>query len=115
EVRDFITITSYQLITDHSPEFVVGLHGEPLDVDAFPTVKSMGYTVFHKFYNDRSRRATKSDAFDVLIASALPHVEAFVTERNQADKIRQMQSRDSFLQHLNVIPFGDMRDGTATH
>jgi hypothetical protein len=32
----------------------------------------MSYTVFHKFRTDPHRKASNSDAFDVLIAAALP-------------------------------------------
>jgi hypothetical protein len=44
----------------------------------------MIYTVFYRFYMDPDRTPSRSDGFDVLIASVLPYVDAVFTERHQA-------------------------------
>jgi hypothetical protein len=38
------------------------------------------YTAFHKFYVDKNRKPSDSDAFDIIIASDTPYVEGVVTE-----------------------------------
>lgn len=67
--------------------------------------------MFHKFYADRNRKPLNSDAFDVLMASALPYVEAFITESHQAEVIRKTKRRDNFLDHLDVFTLRDFRNG----
>lgn len=85
--------------------------GRAIDLDAFPSLKAMTYTVFHKFYADRNRKHLNSDAFDVMMASALPYVEAFITESHQAEVIRKTKRRDDFLSHLHVYTLRDFRAG----
>ena len=69
----------------------------------------MTYTVFHKFYTDRNRKPSDSDAFDVLISAALPYVEAFITEAHQAEVLRKTKRRDDFLTNLQVLTLRDFR------
>jgi hypothetical protein len=88
--------------------------GRAVDLDAFPSLKAMTYTVFHKFYSDRNRKTLNSDAFDVLTASALPYVEAFITEAHQAEVIRKTKGRDPFLGDLQVYTLRDFRNGAPT-
>jgi hypothetical protein len=45
--------------------------------------------VFYKFYMDPDRKPSRSDGFDVLIASVLPYVDAVFTERHQAEVLRK--------------------------
>jgi hypothetical protein len=91
EVRQFVWMASLQQLVYHDHEaFVRRVHetGAAVDMDAFPTLKAMTYTAFHKFYADRNRKASDSDAFDVLIAAALPYVEAIITETLRGALIR---------------------------
>ena len=76
-------------------------------MDAFPTLKAMTYTVFHKFYADATRKPSNSDAFDVLISAALPYVEAFITEAHQAEALRKTKRSDGFLKDLQVLTLRD--------
>jgi hypothetical protein len=87
------------------------LAGRAVDLNAFPSLKAMTYTVFHKFYSDPNRVHLPSDAFDVLTASALPYVEALITEAHQAEVIRKTKRRDVFLSSLEVYTLRDFRDG----
>jgi hypothetical protein len=85
--------------------------GREVDLAAFPSLKAMTYTVFHKFYADKVRKPSDSDAFDVLTTSALPYVEAFITENHQAEVIRKTKRRDHFLGDLQVFTLRDFRNG----
>jgi hypothetical protein len=73
----------------------------------------MTYTVFYKFYADRNRRPSNSDAFDVLIA-ALPYVEAIITENHQAEALSKTKRRDDFLNGLQVFTLRDLRERRPT-
>ncbi len=113
EIRQFVWISSLQQLAHHdeSRSLVhdkVG-NNEIVDIDAFPSIKAMSFTVFHKFYTDRDRRPSSSDAFDVLISGALPYVEAFITENHQAEALRKIKRRDRFLSGLEVFTLRDFR------
>lgn len=113
EVRQFVWIASLsQLVYHDHADFVRRIHeqGGPVDMDAFPTLKAMTYTVFYKFYVDRDRRPSDSDAFDVLIAAAIPYVEAIITENHQAEALRKTKRRDDFLGELQVFTLRDFRN-----
>jgi hypothetical protein len=81
--------------------------------DAFPAVKSTAFTVFHKFYVDEARSASDSDAFDIIIASAAPYVEAIITENHQAEVLRKTQQLDSFIKDLAIFTLRDFRKAAA--
>ncbi len=113
EVRQFVWLTSFTQLALHGhTEFakrVIDVEGEAVDMDAFPSLKAMTYTVFHKFYADRSRKPSDSDAFDVLIAAALPYVEAIITESHLAESLRKTKRRDALLNGLQVFTLRDFR------
>jgi len=113
EIEHFVWQASFEQLVYHEQEWVsTRLAGDELvEMDAFPSLKAMLYTVFHKFYADPARKPERSDGFDVLNASALPFVEAVVTERHQAEVSRKVQQRDEFLNDLEVFRLVDFRDG----
>jgi hypothetical protein len=103
------------------PQLVWHGHGElvehelaedrPVDLDAFPSLKATTFTVFHKFYADRHRKPLDSDTFDILTSAVLPYVEAFITESHQAEALKKINRRDTFLSHLDVLTLRDFRAG----
>jgi len=109
EVRYFVRTASYSQLIFHAESFVQQMieSGYEIDMDAFPTLKAMTYTVFYKFYSDANRQPRQSDAFDVLIAAALPYVEAFITEAHQADALNKARRCDAFLDELHVFTLRD--------
>lgn len=115
EVGFFVWTASFSQLALHGyASFAERVHqrgGEPVEMDAFPSLKSMTYTVFHKFYADLNRRPADSDAFDVLIAAVLPYTEAVITEAHLAEALRKTKRRDPFLDHLRVFTLRDFRDG----
>jgi len=116
ETRLFVDTASLtQIILHGYGQFAERVHatGEAVDIDAFPSLKAMTYTVFHKFYADTGRQSSSSDAFDVLIAAALPYVEAVITENHLAEALRKTKRRDAFLEHLKVFTLRDLRAGLA--
>jgi hypothetical protein len=115
EVARFVWMTTYSQLVRHEHEFAVAKseQNEAVEVDAFPSLKAMTFTVFHKFYADKTRAASISDAYDILISAALPYVEAIVTERHLADCLRKTKRRDAFLEHLDVRTLRDLRAGLS--
>jgi hypothetical protein len=83
--------------------------GAAVDLEAFPSIKASLYTVFHKFYVDRSRKLLQSDAFDIIISSAAPYVDTIFTENHQAEVLRKTQKLDNFVQNLSIYTVSDLR------
>jgi hypothetical protein len=115
ETRRFVWMTVFSQLYLHGHSALIERahngDGEAVDIDAFPTLKAMTYTVFHKFYADRNRKSSDSDAFDVLIAAALPYVEAVITENHMAEALSKTKRRDDFIKHLDVFTLRDFRSG----
>lgn len=113
EIRFFLEVVTLQQIAMHDYNFVSQTlaRGKPVAIDAFPSVKMIAYTVFHKFYRDRGRKPTRSDVFDILISTLLPYVDAVITERHQAEVVRQVSAHDDCLKHLEVWTLRELRLG----
>jgi hypothetical protein len=114
EIKAFVFAASFRQLALHEPDWVrakVNDTGEHVDMDAFPVFKMMTFTVFYKFYSNRERKPTPSDAFDMLISSALPYVEAVITEGHLADALGKVKRVDDFLGELEVFTLRDFRDG----
>lgn len=111
DVRTFFEIAGFSQIVLRQRDFaeMVVSREEAVDMDAFPSLKASLYTAFHKFYVDKTRKPSSSDAFDILIAAGAPYVEAMVTEKHQAEVLRQVQRRDEFMQELQVFTLQDFR------
>jgi hypothetical protein len=65
--------------------------------------------VWHKFYAERNRKWTRSDAFDIIISSAIPYVDAVVTESHLAEGLRKTKRLDDFIEHLTIYTLRDFR------
>jgi hypothetical protein len=88
---------------------MVEIENQAVTIGAFPSVKATTYAVWHKFYADRNRKWTRSDAFDIIIASAIPYVDAVVTERHLAEGLRKTKRLDDFIDHLTIHTLRDFR------
>jgi hypothetical protein len=65
-------------------------------MSAFPSVKAMTYAVWHKFYANRDRKWDRGDAYDIIISSAIPYMDAVITENQMADGLaRRSESMTS--------------------
>jgi hypothetical protein len=91
---------------------MVEIENQAVSIGAFPSVKATTYAVWHKFYADRNRKWTRSDAFDIIIASAIPYVDAVVTESHLADGLRKTKRLGDFIEHLTVHT---LRDSDTPH
>jgi hypothetical protein len=115
DIELFVMAASLQQLTLHTTTrgFVQKMHacGQAVEIDSFPSLKAMTFTVFHKFYADATRKPARSDGFDVLISSVLPYVEIVVTEVHQAEALRKTKRRDDFLANLDVYSLRDLRKG----
>lgn len=112
EVRHFVEMAGFSQVAMRQPEFakqMVEIENEAVGIAAFPSVKATTYAVWHKFYADRTRKWTRSDAFDIIIASALPFVDAVVTESHLAESLRKTKRLDDFIEHLTIHTLRDFR------
>ena len=85
------------------------MSGQAVDIDAFPSLKASLYVVFHKFYADRTRKASSSDAFDIIISAATPYVEAIFTEHHQGECLGKAKRLDDFMRDLSIYTLKDLR------
>lgn len=80
-----------------------------IEIDRFPSLKIMAYVIFYKFYIS-DRKPQLSDVPDILMASLYPYIDVVLLEKNQAEMIRQIQTRHSFCTQLEVHTMRDFRD-----
>jgi hypothetical protein len=111
EVRTFIEIAGFEQLVLRAGDFAekMVMNREVVDIDALPSLKATLYTIFHKFYADRARRPSRSDAFDIIISAATPYVEAIFTENHQAESLRKTKRLDDFVRDLHVYTLKDFR------
>lgn len=111
EVRTFLEIAGFSQLVMRARDFATRMveAGEAVDMDAFPSLKASLYTIFHKFYVDKTRTPQRSDAFDIIISAGAPYVEAIITERYQAESLRRMKGRDGFIEDLLIFTLKDFR------
>lgn len=112
EVRHFVEIAGFSQVAMRQLDFakqMVEIENQAVTIAAFPSVKASTYAVWHKFYGDRNRKWTRSDAFDIIIASATPYVDAVVTESHLAEGLRKTNRLDDFIEHLTIHTLRDFR------
>lgn len=111
EVRTFVEIAGFQQLVFRAQPFVerIVTSGQAVAIDAFPSLKASLYAVFHKFYADRTRKVSSSDAFDIIISAAAPYVEAIFTENHQAECLGKTKRLDDFIQDLGIYTLKDLR------
>jgi hypothetical protein len=110
EIRFFIEIAGFQQIAFRAYNFSQQIvkEGKYVMVDSFPSIKMSTFTVFYKFYTDQ-RRPLESDAFDIIITSVLPYVDAVVTEKHQAEVLKKIKQQDKFIENLEVFRLKDFQ------
>ena len=111
EARDFVRKVNYQHLGFQFPSFIQKLEssGQDFDIDAFPSLKMMAFSVFHKFYADRKRKPLESDVFDILMSTILPYVDIAYLERGQAEILHKTKRIDPFISRLEVGTLTDLR------
>ena len=109
-IRTFLEIVAFQQISLRSYNFAKAIvdRGDAVRIDSFPSLKMTLFTIFYKFYADR-RKPKLSDAFDLIICAPTPYVDVVFTERHQAEVIRKIKGRDSFLSNITVKTLRDFR------
>jgi hypothetical protein len=113
EIQQFVFVAGVSQLALREKHFVATMleRGEAVEVDAFPSLKASLYTTFYKFYVDKDRKPSDSDAFDVIISAEIPYVEAVITENHQAEVLRKTKQRDGFINHVRVFTLRDFREG----
>lgn len=81
--------------------------GKEINLDKFLSIRSTAYFVFYKFYPDK-KKPTKSDVFDIMIASLLPYVDYFITEGNMSEIASRIKKNHNFLEGLKLYKLKDI-------
>jgi hypothetical protein len=112
EIRTFLEIAGLSQIWLRNRGFANAMQESEqlIAIDAFPSLKASLYTAFHKFYVDKTRSPSRSDAFDIIISAGTPYVEAIVTENHQAEVLRKVKRLDGFIEGVKVFTLRDFRE-----
>jgi hypothetical protein len=113
EVRQFIEMAGFSQIVMRQVDFakqIVEVKNQQVTIGAFPSVKATTYAVWHKFYADRNRKWTRSDAYDIIISSAIPYMDAVITESHLAESLCKTKRLDDFIEHLTIHTLRDFRN-----
>lgn len=110
EIKEFVmyAVLSQVWLFDRSFTKQLIQNKQFIDTDRFLSRKMIIYSVFYKFYVD-NRKPLLSDAFDLIITSPTPYLDAIVTENHQAEAIKKIKRRDIFLSHVDVLTHRDLR------
>jgi hypothetical protein len=111
QIREFILLAGFQQIAMRQHVFAKAIvdSGCAVEIDAFPSVKMMTYVVFYKFYADSLRKVLTSDAFDLLIFSAIPYVDAIISESHIVDVMRKIRNQDRFIENIAGYTLSQIR------
>lgn len=111
EIEEFNFIVSTQQIGLRSMDFATEIlkNKEHIELNKFPSVISMNYTVFYKFYLD-NRKPLLSDIFDIIISSLLPYVDYVITEGNMCEIIKTIKKRHNFLLNIDEKSIKDLNN-----
>jgi len=64
--------------------------------------------VFYKFYVDK-RQSSTSDAFDIIIFSAVPYVDEIISENHFITMMKKIKSQDKFVDHVDIFSIKHLR------
>ena len=79
-----------------------------INIDAFPSIKMLFYTVFYRFYAE-NRNPETQDVYDLMINFIAPYVDSAIVENFQAEIFRKVKKRDKFLQAFGIFTVQDLR------
>lgn len=110
-IRNFVQLAGFQQIGIRQFNFAQSVinSGKAVEIDQFPSIKLTTLVVFYKFYVDK-RKSRISDAFDILIFSVLPYVDAIITENHFVDMLKKIKSQDNFVDHVETYTITQLRE-----
>lgn len=112
EQRRFVEWAGLEQIAMRQPDFAkqtLQVSEQQVEMSAFRSVKATTYAVWHKFYTNRDRKWDRGDAYDIIISSAIPYMDAVITENQMADGLRKTQRVDDFIEDLEIYTLKDFR------
>ena len=108
EINSFVEIVAYQQLTMKYTDWCKNLSNKKIavEINRFPSLQILCYLVFYKFYIN-NRRPRLSDIPDLLMATAYPHVDEVITEKNQCEIVRQIQKKHKICEGLKLYTIND--------
>ena len=79
---------------------------EVLDINKFASVKMQLYSLYYRLY-DPSWKPAPGEVTDLLIISAVPYVDVYITEKFQANIISKINKK---VYNLNNVEIKRIRD-----
>lgn len=109
EINEFARIVTQQQLCYMQRDFIARqlAANSPPDPERFPSLMIPAYMTFYKHYIS-TRKPQVSDVADILNSAPYPYVDVVITERGQAESMRQIQSRHHFCQNLRVLRLSDV-------
>jgi hypothetical protein len=101
EIENFVEIVTYQQLVNKYITWCKQMNEskKTIDINKFPSLQIQCYLVFYKFYIN-NRKPKLSDIPDILMASLYPYVDEVITEKNQAEILRQIQNKHNLFTNL---------------
>jgi hypothetical protein len=103
EINEFVELVTYKQLILRYRIWCQEMLDEKKSIDAekFPSIQMLGFLAFYKFYIN-NRKPKLSDIPDLLMSSAYPYIDELITEKNQAEMIRQIQIKHHFCNQLTI-------------
>lgn len=80
---------------------------ELINIDLFPSVKMLFYTVFYRFYAEK-RKPELQDIPDLMINFIAPYIDSIVVEKFQAEIYKKIKKKDNFIESFEVYTLKDL-------
>ncbi|MDO6762840.1 hypothetical protein [Agarivorans sp. 1_MG-2023] len=109
-IRSSVELAAFEFIAKAAPTFCKDLQtsNTALNVNKFPSQVSKSYIYHYKFAHP-TRKGESSDLSDILISSALPYVDVYLTENSLANSIREIKGAHGQFKHLETKTMKHMR------
>ena len=108
-----------RFLNDGMPDYIMSMQKNikarlntedyPFDLMAFPSIRTIFYTVFYRFYAE-NRVPELQDIFDIFIYSVVPYVGTVIAENFQAEIFRKLRNNDDIYKNLNILTMKDLLD-----
>ncbi len=106
-----------RFLNDGMPDYIMAMQKNitthlnigvnPIDLIAFPSIRTIFYTVFYRFYAE-NREPELQDIFDIFIYSVVPYVGTVIAEKFQAEIFRKLKNIDEIYKDLNILTLKDL-------
>lgn len=108
EIDEFVELVTYKQLVIRYKSWCQDMLDKKKTIYAekFPAIQILCYLAFYKFYTN-NRIPRLSDVPDLLMATSYPYIDEVITEKNQAEMVRQIQRKHKFCNQLTTYTIND--------